>query len=178
MVNAQQNLPYSEISDTPDSYTEGTVLARYMDGLGYRYYWTTEGLLEKDLEYRPTSESRNLFQTMEHIYSLLLVIQNTLNSEPNIRPEPSPEMSYNELRAASLKIIERSSNLLRQAGDLEEYSVVFQSEDQTGSLPFWNLINGPMADAVYHTGQIASFRRSSGNPMNPAVNVFTGKNNR
>ncbi|MFT7499284.1 MAG: hypothetical protein ACI8QP_001887, partial [Porticoccaceae bacterium] len=41
--------------------------------------------------------------------------------------------------------------------------------------PFWDLINGPIEDAVWHSGQLVSFRRSSGNPMNPKVNFLTGK---
>ena len=41
--------------------------------------------------------------------------------------------------------------------------------------PFWNAINGPIADALWHCGQIVSFRRSSGNPFPKGVSVFTGK---
>jgi hypothetical protein len=38
--------------------------------------------------------------------------------------------------------------------------------------PFWHLINGPMADALTHTGQISSFRRLAGNPA-PRSHPFT-----
>ena len=41
--------------------------------------------------------------------------------------------------------------------------------------PFWNLINGPISDAIYHVGQIVSFRRTSGNPIEKGVNVFLGE---
>ena len=41
--------------------------------------------------------------------------------------------------------------------------------------PFWNLINGPFSDIIYHTGQVVAFRRISGNPINPGVNVFVGQ---
>ena len=29
-------------------------------------------------------------------------------------------------------------------------------------------------DAIYHTGQIVSFRRTTGNPIDSSVNVFMG----
>jgi hypothetical protein len=41
--------------------------------------------------------------------------------------------------------------------------------------PLWNMLNGPLADAIYHTGQIVTFRRTTGNPSNKRVNVFRGR---
>jgi hypothetical protein len=41
--------------------------------------------------------------------------------------------------------------------------------------PFWNQLNGPIADALWHCGQVISFRRSSGNPYNSKASVFSGK---
>ncbi len=35
--------------------------------------------------------------------------------------------------------------------------------------------SGPIADALWHTGQIVSFRRSSGNPIPKGVNMLTGE---
>ena len=49
----------------------------------------------------------------------------------------------------------------------------FQLED-TG-VPFWNIINGPISDALWHCGQVVMLRRSSGNPFNSKVNLFSGK---
>jgi hypothetical protein len=43
------------------------------------------------------------------------------------------------------------------------------------AFPFWNAINGPLSDAIWHTGQIASNRRASGNPFNSKAQVFLGK---
>jgi hypothetical protein len=37
--------------------------------------------------------------------------------------------------------------------------------------PFWHIVNGPLSDALSHTGQIAAFRRLNGNVV-PAHNVF------
>ena len=43
--------------------------------------------------------------------------------------------------------------------------------------PFWNQLNGPIEDAVWHCGQIVAFRRASGNPISKKISVFTGKVN-
>jgi len=39
------------------------------------------------------------------------------------------------------------------------------------------LLNGPIADALTHVGQVISFRRTSGNPIPKGVNVFMGIKN-
>ena len=43
-----------------------------------------------------------------------------------------------------------------------------------GPAPFWNMINGPLADALTHVGQINSWRRLAGNPA-PKADVFRGR---
>ena len=57
---------------------------------------------------------------------------------------------------------------------MEVFDLVFKGDESQTGYPFWNMINGPIADALWHAGQVASFRRSSGNPMNPRVDVFMG----
>ena len=46
------SLPFSSIPDAPASYSATTVMSRMMDGLGYRYYWASEGLTDEVLDYR------------------------------------------------------------------------------------------------------------------------------
>lgn len=52
-------LPYKQIPEYPEQYTSGNVIARFIDGLGYRYYWATEGLREQDLAYKPSEKGKN-----------------------------------------------------------------------------------------------------------------------
>mgnify|MGYP001157097463 CR=1 FL=1 len=61
--------------------------------------------------------------------------------------------------------------------DLGNLKIVFERGGSKYNFPLWNLINGPIADALYHTGQIVSFRRTSGNPIPKGVNVFLGIKN-
>ena len=48
-------------------------------------------------------------------------------------------------------------------------------DEEKVEFPFWNQLNGPIEDAVWHSGQIVAFRRASGNPISKKISVFTGK---
>jgi hypothetical protein len=169
------NLPYKKIPAYPAAYTPGAVIARTIDGLGYRYYWATEGLREVDVAYAPSADARSSRQTLEHIYSLSLMVLQTARNEAFTRPEHLEALNLEDLREQTLRNIEMASTLFlpMQEADVEQLAIFFNAERKL-QLPLWHLLNGPLADALYHTGQVVSFRRSSGNPMNPKVNVFMG----
>ncbi|MFY0653579.1 MAG: hypothetical protein JXQ96_16160 [Cyclobacteriaceae bacterium] len=174
IANAQEmtdKLPYHQIPDYPEKFTAETVAARMVDGLGFRYHWATEGLTAKDLEYRPSDMARSSRETIEHILGLTTTMVNAIKMQSNERIDYS-SMTFEELRAQTLQNIKESSDILRNAkpGSLENYKMKFSKE-----FPFWNLINGPIADAIWHVGQVVSFRRASGNPYNSKASVFTGK---
>ena len=172
-----QVLPYHQIPEYPEKITAGTSIGRIIDGLGYRYYWATEGLTEKDLNYEPGNEGRPAKDVLEHLHGLSLTIYTTAKNEPNIRPLPSSDKTWDEQRAATLKNFKMASDLFKASSDkdIEALQLVFKRGEQENAVPIWHLFNGPIDDAIYHVGQIVSFRRSAGNPMNPFVNVFMGK---
>ncbi|MGA0232790.1 MAG: hypothetical protein ACO3MB_07940, partial [Saprospiraceae bacterium] len=64
------NLPYMEIEDYPSNNNSGAIMQRLTDGLGYRYYWATEGLTAEELNYTADNDSRSIRKTLEHIHSL------------------------------------------------------------------------------------------------------------
>ena len=172
-----QSLPFNEIPAAPDSYTTGNVLGRMVDGLGFRYYWATEGLVAADLDYKASEEGRTLKETLVHIYSLSLTIHNTLNGKPNIRPEDWSSLDLQTTRKKTLENLQDASQMAKTTGEkeLEHRMIIFKRGEDEFTFPFWNLINGPLADAIWHTGQVVLLRRAAGNPMNSKVNVFTGK---
>lgn len=169
------NLPYYEIPEYSGEYNQYTVAARMVDGLGFRYYWATEGLHEEDMSYQPAEDVRNIRQTLDHIYGLSKTIVNAPQSKLNINsPE---ELTFEEVRERTLENIQLASRLLKEGkGDeMEEYAIIFGSEGNRTEYPFWNMINGPIADAIYHTGQVVAFRRAAGNPIPSGVRMLTGK---
>ena len=178
MGQTEDELPYRQIPAYPTDYNAGNLLSRMIDGLGYRYYWATEGLTEKDLQYIPSESGRSCISTIEHIYVLSQAIVNAPQNQPNVRPLPKLELSYEALRKQTLLNLKKASTLC--AGETEEeiasYKVIFKRGEKEYEFPLWNLINGQISDAIYHVGQIVIFRRASGNPLNSKVDVFMGKN--
>lgn len=170
-----QELPYHQIPDYPEEYTPNTVAARMVDGLGYRYYWATKDLREEDLVYEISEDSRTTRETLDHIYGLSRTIMHAPQSKVNSNPKE--ELSFKELRRKTLENIATASRLLKEGkeGDMDGYLVIFQRGENTTEYPFWNMINGPIADAIYHTGQIVAFRRASGNSIQKGVRQLTGK---
>ena len=169
-----QNLPYGEIPESPEKYSEGAVVARMIDGLGFRYYWATEKLRPEDLSYKPSSEARTSEETIDHILGLSTIILNSAIHKPN-EGNDFKSLSYNEKRELTLHNLKTAADIFRKAKDLNEYTVVFNGKNGSNTYPFWNQINGPISDAIWHCGQLVSFRRASGNPFNSKVSVFTGK---
>ncbi|MEM8908857.1 MAG: hypothetical protein AAGD05_13505 [Bacteroidota bacterium] len=170
-------LPYHQIPDYPETYSPGNIAARMVDGLGYRYYWATKDLRQEDLDFKPSTDGKTTDETMDHLLGLSTTILNTVSQRPNIRPAKSLDLDYSGKRKATLENLKAASDLLKAAQDeeIENFQIIYQRGDQKSAFPFWNLLNGPLADAIYHVGQIVSFRRTSGNPIHPFVNVFRGK---
>jgi hypothetical protein len=69
------DLPYREIPAYPGSFTPGNTVARIVDGLGFRYYWATNGLREIDLAFKPSKDGRTTLETIMHIYDLSEMIE-------------------------------------------------------------------------------------------------------
>lgn len=170
-------LPYHQIPDYPEKITAGTTIGRTLDGLGYRYYWATEGLTEKDLAYEPGNEGRPANDVLDHLHGLSSMILNTAKKMPNIRPRPELNLTWEEKRATTLQNIKAASDIFKASSDEEiaDFKIIFKRGEAENSVPVWHLFNGPIDDAISHVGQITSYRRSAGNPINPFVNVFMGK---
>ncbi|WP_308993379.1 hypothetical protein QLS71_011375 [Mariniflexile litorale] len=165
MAQTKDVLPYYEIPEYDEVYTANSVAARMIDGLGFRYYWATEGLRDEDLNYKPNESGRATSDIVEHIYGLSKFIRNSiLNSNKNTS---KIELIFEEKRKQTLMNFKAVSDILRNT------ETPFQLE--AAEVPFWNIINGPVSDALWHCGQVVLLRRASGNPFSSKVNLFSGK---
>ncbi len=176
---SQEQLPYATIPEQPTEYTAANVTARMIDGLGFRYYWATEGLNMENMETQGTAEARTIGETVRHIRDLSTGILSTVSEGKTLAYEDENQ-SFEAIRKQTLNNLFLSSMLLRTAitdEDLKEMKIVFKYGGSKSDFPFWNLINGQIEDAVWHAGQIVTLRRMVGNPINPKVNVFLGKLN-
>ncbi len=177
VMNAQINnesLPYYEIPEYPENYNQGTVVARMIDGLGFRYFWATEGLRKEDLIFKPNETARTTEETIDHILGLSNVIVNSAIHQSNGNNDFS-KLTYSEKRKLTLNNFKTAADIFRKSKDLSQFNIVFVRGDKSVEYPFWNQINGPIEDAIWHCGQVVSFRRSSGNPYNSKAGVFEGK---
>jgi uncharacterized damage-inducible protein DinB len=170
-----KDLPYYEVPDYYESYTAGTVAARMVDGLGFRYRWATEDLREVDLNYKPTDSSRTTMQTIDHILGLSRTILNATLKVPSDFTIQQPELTYEQKRKETLENIKKASEILQKATSLIDFNMHFISNRGESEYPFWNSINGPIADAIWHTGQVTLLRRASGNPISKKVSFLQGK---
>lgn len=171
------SLPYRKIPDYPEDYTAESVVARMIDGVGFRFYWATEGLRKEDLAFKPGKETRTSEQTIDHILGLTNVIINTFQNNANTQTgEEISALPYEVKRKKTLENLKTVSDILRSGKvKIKDLKIVFKRTHGTQEFPFWNQINGPISDALWHIGQVVTFRRSSGNPFNAKVNVFLGK---
>ena len=165
MAQSDEKLPFYEIPDYPETYTPGTVAARMVDGLGFRYFWATEGLTQKDLAQKASESGRTSGETIEHLYGLSKFIRNSVLSSN--KDKNKAELNFEDKRKQTLLNFKIVSDALR---DIEKPLALDDTE-----VPFWNIINGPISDALWHCGQVVMLRRASGNPFNSKVSVFAGK---
>lgn len=169
-------LPYYEIPQQPEKFTAGAVAARLVDGLGFRFYWATDGLRPEDLSFKPTADARTSEETIAHIYGMSVIIVNSTTKTPNVSDAEKEKIPFAEMRKRTLQNLKKASDILRNSTDqqMSEYKLVFKGSEKTTEFPFWNQINGPLADCLWHVGQVVTFRRSSGNPFTEKVSVFAG----
>ncbi|OHX64738.1 DinB family protein [Flammeovirga pacifica] len=163
------NLPYQSIPPLPEEINSTNIISRMVDGLGFRFYWATDGLRKEDLEFRPEKDSRNTLELLGHIYNLAHAANSVLGG--SIKKKELT--TYTTLREEILLLYKDLSDRLRAMPDedLESYNYMGSAQ----SFPFWYLLNGQIADALTHVGQIVSWRRISGNPQAKGVNVFLGR---
>ncbi|MFL2629401.1 MAG: hypothetical protein ACJ0NO_02560 [Flavobacteriaceae bacterium] len=175
--NKNPNLPFFEISSKKNNYTSVNIIYRLIEGAGYRYYWASKDLKKRDLEYKPNSTSISSYETLEHIYVLSETILNSVFNKVNYRPTNQIPESYQKLREGTLNNLKKFNDVIinKSEDDLKIIKIIFNRDGREVSFPFWNLLNGQISDMIYHTGQIVSFRRTTGNPIQKGVNVFLGK---
>lgn len=152
---------FYRVSAYPDEVSAGAAIARLLDGLGFRFYWSVSGLDESDFDFTPGRGCNSIGDIVRHIWGLMNWILINVHGRTQSRPK--------SLMAQKEHILEMISNLrdFFTAADADTLSGLRIEE-----LPFWHLINGPIADAVSHVGQINILRRLRGSEPVKA-NVFT-----
>jgi len=166
------NAYFKQIPEVPKITNSTNCIARIIDGIGFRYYWATESLTDKEFLFSPGNGSMNMTELNLHIYDLAFMTHKTFGLDA-IHQKKSFN-NFISTRKEILSLYEACSKHLKSINDdhiLNDYTVNPKSFD--GDFPFWYLLNGPIADCLTHIGQITNWRRLCGN-IQPKVNVFLG----
>ena len=111
-VSAQNdNLPFKELGPIL-RFSPNNIVARMIEGLGYRFYWATESLTDNDLKYKPSEDSRSGLQTLEHIYGFSVFILYTFEGKEYDFSQD--EMTFTELRNGTLKNLKIVYDMLNE----------------------------------------------------------------
>lgn len=163
---------FNQIPDAPTDINSTNCIARLIDGLGFRYYWSTTDLTEQDYMFSPGNGSMTIEELNLHIYDLAFITHKTFGLTSDYKKGALTD--FESVRQEILALYEATSKHLKTIDDniLNNCSVSPKSID--GDFPFWFVINGHIADCLTHIGQLVSWRRISGNPQ-PKVNVFLGR---
>lgn len=159
-----------EIGAAPTKVAGTSVLARIVDGLAFRYHWATDGLRAEDYAFRPGPESMSTLELQQHILYLVCMIQQTvLNATERETLESEDPVVLREKTLETLQLVRE--HLVELSDDAISAHRVLKRDGSFA--PVWNIMNGPLADALTHVGQINAWRRLNGNPT-PRANVFAG----
>ena len=165
-MHSYQNLPAP-----PNDCTAANVLARLVDSLGYRFYLATNGLSEKEADFRPVEGSMNIRELLDHMHKVLFFAYQAFYSDASFRKGMH---SLEEYREGILELAHDFSGRLKEITEEElAASQVYLKRTDT-HYSFWYLINGPIGDVLTHIGQINSWRRMAGNPVE-RTSPFTGE---
>ena len=167
-MDKNQELPFEYISKTPNDLTATNTLLRMVEGLAFRYRWATENLSEENIKFKPHPTSMSVEEVNAHIFDLVDSTNRVFGGEKQNKDSLN---SFQKLRIKSLNILADLSERLKEMSD-EDLSEI--EKNTSRKLPFWYWINGPLADALTHVGQITSWRRIAGNPQLKGINVFIG----
>ncbi len=167
-MDRNQELPFEDISQTPLDLTVTNTLLRMVEGLAFRYRWATENLREENIKFRPHPTSMSIEEVNIHIFDLVDSTYRVFGGE---KQDKESLNSFQKIREANLFLLQKLVTLLKEMNDSE---LLEMEKNTSRKLPFWYWINGPLADALTHVGQITSWRRIAGNPQLKGVNVFIG----
>ena len=164
-------LPYETLPTTPEQLSEGTLIARLVDGIGFRYQLATNNFTQNEIDFCPISGSMNMLELLDHIYKLLVWTGTALQVDLKKKDSVS---SFEDYRSETLLICKQISDHVGSLSNEEISKVTIYLKRTDTHYPFWFLINGPFSDRLTHIGQINSWRRISGNPVE-RISFFTGK---
>lgn len=155
-----------------------------LDGLGFRFRWAADGLSAEDLAFSPGHGAMTLGELLLHMRQLVgwvgvNVHGARVGGEPVIWSAACAELADpgSDPTMLSEQVLETIATLradLLALGDDGLSDIRLLASSGPDLRPFWNAVNGPLADFLTHVGQLNSWRRLLDKPA-PPVDVFRGR---
>ena len=155
--------PFARLDSHPTHVNGPSVVARLLDSQGFRFYWATQGLTPREYAFSPGQGCQSIADLVGHIWGLTNWVHISVFGQGEQRPEGAPLQ-----REHTLKMLHRLREHMASLDDAALEAITIDDR------PFWHMINGPLADALTHVGQINAFRRLAGSPT-PKAGLFTGE---
>lgn len=164
------NLPFQSLPEVPHELSATNAISRFVDSLGFRYRWATEGFTQNEIDFRANPSSMSMMEVLNHIYDMMLLVNRVFDGE---KLNQKRQDDFESIREQTLLTIQSISDRLKTMHD-DEFDKIKGSERTPTNPDYWFFLNGPIADALTHVGQITTWRRISGNPQPKGVNPFLG----
>lgn len=178
------DVPFSEPPEAPARFDGAGVLLRLVQGLAFRSRWASEGLPDELGGFSHGAGAMTIAGLMTHIEQLVRWVTDTVGAH---EAGVDTARALEEQRAARRRgdLHTPAAARARTLAALVELSALIARLDDRrlatlrigagpDALPVWNLVNGPLADALTHVGQLSSWRRLAGSPA-PKADVFRGR---
>lgn len=144
---------FADFPEEPAEMSVSNAIARLIDGLGYRLYWTLNGLREEDCAYRPAETARSIHDILWHIWGLVNWVHMHIYGHEMSRAQNIIEQAHDALRT-----LEKLRHHF--VGISDEQLATYRLEDRS----FWSFINMPLSDLLHHEGEVRILRHAVGNP--------------
>jgi len=153
---------YDRLPNAPEKISAANVMARLVDGLGFRYATATHNLRPDFINFKACETAMSVGEVLKHLYGLIWWVNGAFKLDNPLDKTIDHIEGYRE--ATLIKIEQLSDYLLDSTDeDLANAELYFKRKDM--HLPFWYTLNGPIADMLTHVGQINSWRRMADNPV-------------
>lgn len=139
---------FEHLAMVPERCSASGVLQRLVDTIGYRFRRALVGIEDEQLGWRPQVDVQSIDELIDHIGEL---IEATLAA-----------LERRERRRAVWDPFEIFDLLMRLHQVLDDYDDEDLALIDFSVAGLWTLINGPLADALTHIGQINMLKRLQG----------------
>jgi len=141
---------FTDISQVPYDHVDArTVLLRLVEAIGYRFHRAMHGIEAAHMNFRPADGAKTIGELVHHIGNLVQITHCCVEGREIVRTDLQA--------AAVLDALSELHHAIAQR-DEAELAAVRAPGDRS---PFL-LINGPLADALTHIGQINTYKRILG----------------